>query len=193
MGEKQEMKWQELIESKEFDQLSNAEKEMVLGMSNETNYRLERTLIVDAKSVYPEPEPRPLILEEEKKGIVIPLYQMIVAVAAAFVLGFFLFKSTQTLPTDERVEPIAVTDTVYVEKKVIDTVIQMKTEYVQLAAKSTRTEEVKSANDLNKPSAVLSSQTSFEADLSKVTLSNKGKSASNDETFIFIDDWVAPN
>ena len=195
MSENNETIWQDLIESKDFDQLTNAEKSVVLGMSTESNYRLERAAIIEARSLYVTPEPKKLILDEKgKKGIVIPLYQTIVAVAASFVVGFFLFKSTQTLPSDERVEPMAITDTVYVEKRVIDTVIQTRTEYVQLAAQNSSPKEIVpfSPDEKASPSAVLSNQTSFETDLSSATLSNKGKSASNDETFIFIDDWVAP-
>jgi hypothetical protein len=201
MSENNEMIWQELVESKDFDQLTNAEKAVVLAMSTEANYRLERAAILEAQSIYVTPEPRPLIIEEEKKGIVIPLYQAILAVAAAFVLGFFLFKTTQTLPSNEKVEPIAETDTVWVENRIIDTVIQTKIEYVQLAAKSPSpnkeepSEEKTSpvAEESISPSAILVNQISFETDLSSATLANKGTSASKDETFIFIDEWVAPN
>jgi hypothetical protein len=192
MGTKQEIAWQELIESKDFDQLSNSEKAFVLGISNEENYRLERTTILEARIIYAEVEPHPLILEKEKKGIVIPLYQTMMAVAASFVLGFFLFKSTQVSTGTEKGQPLAVIDTVYVEKQIIDTVIQTKTEYIQLAAKNT-TSPKETQPTKPSPSAVLSSQTSFEADLSDATLANKGKSAANDETLVFMEDWVGPN
>lgn len=191
MESKKLILWQELIESKDFDQLSNSEKAFVLGISDEENYRLERTAILEARIIYSEVEPRPLILEKEKKGIVIPLYQTILATAASFILGFLLFKSNQTVTEIKEKEPLAITDTVYVEKQVIDTVIQTKTEYIQVASQVSPPQEA--SNVKAAPSAVLSTQSDFEADLSSATLANKGKSASNDETLGLMEDWVGPN
>ena len=191
MSKKQEIMWQELVESKDFDQLSNSEKAFVLGISNEESYSLERASILEAQMIYAEVEPRPLILEKEKKGIVVPLYQTVVAVAASFVLGFFLFKSSQTSTEIGTNQALATADTVYVEKQIIDTVIQTKTEYIRLEAKNTTTKDIQPVT--SSPSAVLSNQTSFEADLSDATLANKGKSASNDETLVFMEEWVGPN
>ncbi|MDG1331875.1 MAG: hypothetical protein P8P74_06075 [Crocinitomicaceae bacterium] len=193
MSKKQEIMWQELVEAKDFDQLSNAENAFVLGISSEENYRLERSAILEAKVIYADANPRPLILEEVKKGIVIPLYQTLIAVAASFVLGFFLFKSTQTTTETEKNPTLATTDTVYVEKQIIDTVIQTKTEYIQLAAKQTDSKAVQVQSPKAAPSAVLGNQGDFETDLSAATLANKGKSAAKDETLIFVEDWVAPN
>ncbi|MCJ8289514.1 MAG: hypothetical protein HRT58_07595 [Crocinitomicaceae bacterium] len=190
METKNELWWQKLIESKDFDQLSNSEKAFVLGMSTENNFRLERTVLVESKIVYQEIEPRPLILTEEKKAIVIPLYQAILAVAASFVIGFLLFRSDGNTTEIVNGQSLATTDTVYVEKLVFDTIIQTKIEYIQLAAKQGSTNEVQSSDNTR---SVLSSQSSFEADLSSTTLANKGTSAANDETLVLMEDWAGPN
>lgn len=191
METRNEQVWQELVEAKDFDQLSNAEKAFVLGISTESNYCLERTTLLESRVIYAEAEPRPLILEKEKKGIVVPLYQTLISTAAAFVLGFLLFKSAGTSTEIVQVQPMAVTDTVYVEKQITDTVFQTKTEYIQLAAKNVQSVEVQECK--NVPSSVLSNDGSFETDLSAATLANRGKSASNDETFVIMQDWSGPN
>ncbi|PHR31194.1 MAG: hypothetical protein COA38_08470 [Fluviicola sp.] len=193
METKKELWWQKLIESKDFNQLSNSEKAFVLGMSTENNFRLERTVLVEAKIAYQEIEPRPLILKEEKKAIVIPLYQAILAVAASFVIGFLLFRSDGNTTEIVNGQSLATTDTVYVEKLVFDTIIQTKIEYIQLAAKQENRNEVQSVPSCDNTSSVLSSQGSFEADLSSTTLANKGTSAANDETLVLMEDWVGPN
>lgn len=189
METKEELQWQNLIESKDFDQLSNSEKAFVLGMSTESDFRLERTVLVESKMVYQEIEPRSLILNEEKKAIVIPLYQTILAVAASFLIGFLLFRSDGNTTEIVNGQRLATTDTVYVEKLVLDTIIQTKVEYIQVAAEQTATNEVQPNENT---CSVLSSQGSFEADLSAMTLANKGTSAANDETLVLMEDWVSP-
>ena len=195
METKNDRLWQELIEAKDFDQLSNSEKAFVLGQSTENNFRMERTVLVESKIGYAEIEPRPLILEEEKKGLVIPLYQTILAVAASFVLGFFFFRSNGTTTVIQKSQTLAAADTVYVEKLIVDTVIQTKTEYIRLAVKQNEQTniEFQSTQAIGNPSSVLSNQASFEADLSSATLANKGTSAANDETLVLMEGWVNPN
>ena len=195
MESKNETMWQELIESTDFDQLSNSEKAFVLGLSTEDNFRLERSILLESKTVHEEIEPLALILEDEKKAIVIPLYQTILAVAAAFVLGFLLFRSNENPAKIENNQVLAKADTVYVEKLILDTIIQTKTEYIQLAAKKSPNEVLprQSNPSINNPSSVLSSQSSFQSDLSSTTLANKGTSAANDETLTLMENWVGPN
>ncbi len=193
MESKNEQMWQELIELKDFDQLSNFEKTFVLGKSTENNFRLERTVLVESKMLHQEIEPRPLILEDEKKGIVIPLYQTILAIAASFALGFFLFRSNGNTIEIVQKQDFASVDTVYIEKLIIDTLIQTKTEYVHLAAKNLNKEAIPLSQFKKNTSSVLSSQSRFEADLSSSTLANKGTSATNDETLGLMEEWVGPN
>ncbi len=194
MESKNEQMWRELIESKDFDQLSNFEKAFVLGESTENNFRLERTVLIESKMMHQEIEPRPLILEDEKKkGIVIPLYQTILAIAASFVLGFFLFRSNGNTIEIVQNQDLASTDTVYIEKLIIDTLIQTKIEYVRFAATKLNNEVLQPTQFKENPSSVLSNQGSFETDLSSSTLANKGTSAANDETLGLMEEWVGPN
>jgi hypothetical protein len=193
MNDKNNEMWQELIEAKDFDQLSNFEKAFVLGVSKENNFRLERAVLVESKMVHSEMEPLPFILVDEKKAIVIPLYQTLLAVAASFVLGFLLFRSNGNRTEIGNNQVLATADTVYVEKLVLDTIIQTKTEYIQLAAKKIAPNKVQSVHSTNNSSSVLSSQGSFESDLSSTTLANKGTSAANDETLVLMEEWVGPN
>lgn len=186
-------KWQELIETKDFDQLSNAERSFVLEQSTENNFRLERTVLLESKIAYQEVEPRALILEEEKKGIVIPLYQTILAIAAAFVLAFFLFRSTGSTIKINNNQTLATTDTIYVEKRIVDTIIQTKTEYIRLGEKEAQIVKVEVKCPQSNESSVLSNQSSFITDLSSATLANKGTSAANDETLGLMEEWGAPN
>lgn len=193
METRNEEMWQELIESKDFDQLSNRENAFVSGRSTEANYQLERTVLLESKMLHQEVEPRPLLLEDEKKAIVIPLYQTILAVAAAFVVSFFLFRSNGNTTEIQKNQPLALTDTVYVEKQIIDTVIQTKTEYINFVTEKTIIQEVNCPQSNENMSAVLSNQSNFEADLSATTLANKGTSAANDETLVLMEDWTVPN
>lgn len=184
--------WQELIESKDFDQLSNRENAFVLGRSTEANYQLERTVLLESKILHQEVEPLPLILEDEKKAIVIPLYQTILAVAAAFVLSFLLFRSNGSTTGIQENQPLASTDTVYVEKQIIDTVFQTKTEYIKLVTEKTIIKEANCPQSNDNMSAVLSNQSNFVSDLSATALANKGTSAANDETLVLMEGWVGP-
>lgn len=185
--------WQELIEAKAFNQLSNTEKAFVLSVSSEENYRLERAVIVESKGVYVAEEPRPLILTEKKKAVIIPLYQALIAVAASFVVAFLLFRSSGNSIEIVKNQPLASTDTVYVEKLVIDTVIQTKTKYIQIAAKQSNNDAIQPVSPCESTSSVLSNQGRFDADLSSSTIANKGTSAANDETRVLMESWVGPN
>ena len=191
METKNDRLWLELIESKDFDQLSNSEKAFVLGQSTEDNFRLERSVLIESKMVYAEVEPQPLILEGEKKGLIIPVYQTILAVAAAFVLGLLLFRSNETTTVIQKSQALAVADTVYVEKLITDTIIQTKTEYIRLATTKSVYKEVQCPESIE--SSVLSNQSSFKTDLSSTVLINKGTSAANDETLVLMESWVSPN
>lgn len=190
MENKEHDLWQTLVESKEFEQLTTEEREFVERASSEANYRAERDVLVASKMLYDEVEPQPLLIPSEKKAIVVPLYQVLLAVAASFVLGFFLFRSNQTTIELKQGETLAVTDTVYVEKLKIDTVIQTETKYVRVPSPQ---ESLPSVNTVVQKNTVFGNQLEVQADLSTATLANKGTSASNDETLVFMESWVAPN
>lgn len=191
MNDRNNELWQDLIEAKNFDKLSNSERSFVLGQSTEDNFRLERTILLESKMIYVEGEPLPLIFEKEKKGIVIPLYQTVLAIAASFMLAFFLFRSNGSTIKIDNCTTLATTDTIYVEKQIFDTIVQTKTEYIRLASNEPFNQEVQCPE--SNESSVLSNQDSFITDLSSATLDNKGTSAANDETLVLMEEWVGPN
>lgn len=185
--------WQELIESSDFDQLSDTQKTFVLSVSTEENYRLERNILIASNEIYAEVEPRPFILPEKKKAIVIPLYQAILASAAAFVLAFLLFRSNGNTLEIVQNQPFASSDTVIVEKRVVDTVFEQKIKYVEIAVREMNQAVPRSSSPCEKTPSVLSNQDRFDADLSSNTLENKGTSARNDATLVLVESWVNPN
>ncbi|MEN9302250.1 MAG: hypothetical protein RL264_679 [Bacteroidota bacterium] len=89
----------ELLESKNFDQLSATEQAFVLGQLSQEAYDLQRSILVEASENELEiPEVAPLVLpEKQKKAIVIPLYQAILAVASVVILFVLLWPSDKTV------------------------------------------------------------------------------------------------
>ncbi len=182
-------KWLELIETTPYGQLTAAEVQFVEANGGESKFRLDQRAINSAKDVYFIPEPRNLELNE-KKGIVVPLYQMVLAVAAAVVISFFVFRMNDTVIVKVN-QPIASADTVYIEKAKVDTVIQSETQVV--------TEYIKIPEECPTPTAfathstVVKSQPNFNPDFSVLTLSNSGRPASKDETFNLVENWTMPD
>lgn len=190
MENKQEITWQELIESKDFEQLSNSEKAFVLGISTEKEYRAERNVIIESRNITNDLAPLPLVLPEDKRAIVIPLYQTILAVAAAFVLGFFIFKSDNSDIEVNLNQTMANADTVYVEKIILDTIIETQTQTKYVLAENEGVSQTGTTRS-ERTNSLFSSQGAFEDDLSSVTLANKGTSAAKDETMILLEGWSA--
>lgn len=89
----------ELLESKNFDQLSATEQAFVLGQLSQEAYEFQRSIISETTENELEiPEVAPLVLpEKQKKAIVIPLYQAILAVASVVILFVLLWPSDKTV------------------------------------------------------------------------------------------------
>ena len=184
-------KWLELVETTQFEDLTPAEIQFVEANGGESKFRLDQRAVNSAKDVYFIPEPRNLELNE-KKGIVVPLYQTLLAVAAAVVISFFVFRMNDTVILKME-NPIAraQADTVYVEKATIDTVIQSETQVVTRYIKIP--EECPTPTVFATQSSVVKSQPNFNPDFSSITLSNSGRPASKDETFNLVENWTLPN
>lgn len=178
-------KWQELIESKRFDELSDEQLMFVLANGGETQFKLEQLALQNVKELYVIPEPRSLNLSE-KKGIIIPLYQAILAVAAAVVLSFFAFRMNDTIVVNTPMS-MASADTVYIEKERIDTVLQTETKIVThyvIVPSDCPTAKVQSTH-----SSLSNSQAPFNPDLNNLSLANKGRPASMDKTLGLVENW----
>ena len=182
-------KWLELVETTQFEDLTPAEIQFVEANGGESKFRLDQRAINGAKDVYFIPEPRNLELNE-KKGIVVPLYQTLLAVAAAVVISFFVFRMNDTVILKFN-QPIAGADTVYIEKATIDTVVQSETQLVTKYIKIP--EECPTPTAFASQSSVVKSQPNFNPDFSSLTLSNSGRPASKDETFNLVENWTLPN
>jgi hypothetical protein len=120
---------------------------------------------------------------------VIPLYQTLIAIAAAVVLSFFIFRINDSVILKFEA-PIAIADTVYVEKERIDTLIQSETKivtkYINLQA------DCPSPSVQASQSSTVKNQPSFNPDFSALTLSNSGRPASKDETLNLVENWTMP-
>jgi len=118
----------DLIEQKQFDQLSSDEKQLVLSLITEEEFNLRKMLISTAPSTFEDEVaiPAPLVIPQSsttpfwKKPI--PLYQ--VFMAAAIVAFLWLVIPLNQSGADTHTEYIVQTDTVEVEKWQIDTVFQ---------------------------------------------------------------------
>lgn len=120
----------ELLESKNFDQLTAAEQVFVLGQLSQEAYELQRSIISKATENDIEiPAVAPLVLPEKQiKAIVIPLYQAIMAVASVVILFVLIWPSnpTTTKIVYKKSKPQTITnvvhDTVFIANSGVNTV-----------------------------------------------------------------------
>lgn len=182
----------QLLETKDFDLLSTAEQQFVLNEMSETEYSQRRKVLVQSSTWTHNEIPLPLILADEKSRwmIPIPLYQSIAAVAAVFLLTFFLFRSNGTMLAESYGNGLVAIDTVYVEKRITDTIVEYDTKYIEriiVKNESPSEESVQPMRSITQDSRKESPTSNRELpslpDLSELSLENKGKSAMNDETF----------
>ncbi|MDX2361647.1 MAG: hypothetical protein QNK23_12640 [Crocinitomicaceae bacterium] len=170
----------ELIESKSFESLTEEEKGFVLEHMSEEEFNLQRKILLETKAMDDDVVPLPLIIPNKKRGIVIPLYQAIGGIAAAVLLSFFLLRTETTIEIPGEQLIVAQTDTVYVDKVIVDTIIEYRTEFIERAVNE-NTAITENTNSTSQP--MFGSSTSELPDLSTLDLSNRGTSAINDETY----------
>lgn len=186
----------ELVESTSFDQLSKEEKTFVLKHMSKEEYELRTIVLREGKNAYESLEPRKLLLEEEEKRgmlIPIPLYQTVGAVAAAFLIAFFLFKQSPEEIINSEAVPLAKVDTVYVEKVLHDTVVQYKTEYIDRVIREQISRNAEVIVESRERGSSMSSQSPSMPDLVEINLKNKGKSMQDDETLELVQGLAIPN
>lgn len=186
----------ELVESTSFDELSKEQQTFVLKHISKEEYELRTIVLREGKNAYESLEPRKLQLEEdEKKGILIPipLYQTVAAVAAAFLIAFFLFKQSPDEAINSEAVPLAKVDTVYVEKILHDTVVQYKTQYVDRVIREQAPENKEVIVENRERGSSMSNQSPLMPDLVEINLKNKGRSMQDDETLELVQGLVVPN
>ncbi len=92
----------DLIESKNWNQLSQEETKFVLLHMTEDEYHFQRQILVEADDIFKEnPDPKPIILPVRKATPIlamrVPLYQTILAVAATVLVFLMLWPKNQEI------------------------------------------------------------------------------------------------
>ena len=92
----------DLIESKNWNQLSDEEMQFVLLQMTEDEFHFQRQILVEADDIFDEnSDPKPLLLPTKKVtpifAIRIPLYQSILAVAATVLVFLMLWPNNQEI------------------------------------------------------------------------------------------------
>jgi hypothetical protein len=182
----------ELLESKNFDQLTAAEQAFVLGQLSQEAYDLQRSILVEATENELEiPAVAPLVLpEKKKKAIVIPLYQAILAVASVVILFVLIWPSNPTTTkivyqkSKPQIIKNLVHDTVFIANSGVNTV-----KFVYDTIYKTITQYSEERSSFQAENRLLEAQTSFQlpaltSDLFRVnSLSIKDDSSLNSLSF----------
>lgn len=114
-----------LLEQKNFKELSAPEKRIVKELITAEEYEIRRQLIIEVKKESEDIVPLPLVLTKKKVGVVIPMYQTLLAVAATVLVMFFLkipYTNMQYLEGSENIKYVSVTDTIKEIEYVYDTI-----------------------------------------------------------------------
>ena len=182
----------ELLESKQFEELTDDERTFVLENCGASEYKIQRQLIVEAGKLDDEDhEPLPLLLPvtsatNNKGGIMIPLYQVLIGVAALLIFFFSIWpKNNPELINHAKNEQQRI-DTIYQTQLVYDTIVQLIPQIqvvekiirdsVMIFMPSTIITEIPRLLDV-KPSTAL-------PDLTQANLKNKGKNLKEDDVYL---------
>jgi len=118
----------DLLENKDYDQLTEEELAFVSRHLSPTDYVLQRRMITEAGAVYPTVPPAPPLAVSTRRFArkTVPLYQAIAAVAATIALFLSLWPGetqpkTGSTPTGQQLTHV---DTVIRTQIVLDTVIR---------------------------------------------------------------------
>lgn len=116
----------DLLESRDFDQLTAEEREFATAHLPESDYRLQRKALTEAVHAFPQNRPaRPLALPQEK-ATAIPLWQAMTAVAATVAVFLLLWPKQETVKSGDTKsgQQLSHTDTVIETKYITDTVVR---------------------------------------------------------------------
>ncbi len=134
--EPSEIRLYDLLESTDFDNLSEDERLFVLSQMTEQEYRQQRYILVSASELdFPQAVPLPLLIPAKGQGFLtrsIPLYQVFMGAAASLLFVFFLWPKEKTN-----------SEIIYVQgKTIVDTVFQTKTLFDTLFIEDTKTKRI---------------------------------------------------
>ena len=114
-----------LLEQKKFNELSAPEKRIVNELITAEEYEIRRQLIIEVKKESENIVPLPLVLTKKKVGVVIPVYQTLLTIAATVLVMLFLkvpYTNMQYLEGAENIKYVSVTDTIKEIEYVYDTI-----------------------------------------------------------------------
>jgi len=180
----------DLLEQKDYGELSLEEQDFVARQCSMEDYILQRKLIVNAEGLYTsEEEPLPLSIPVKRKPVLmwsIPLYQAALAVAATMLI-FFLLPDTSSgdAPKTEDPQPLKAK----VEKESLpDTIIRYITspQIIEKVIYDT-VREVISGKTISEEPRILEASNQFVLpQLSREQLENRGSSLKEDNTSYLI-------
>lgn len=173
----------ELIETTTFEELTEVDRSMVLEVTTEQAYRAQRELILQLKDWEEEVISEPLVLPNDRRTatLLVPWYAAVAGMAAAFLIGMWFFKSKSPEVTVEA--PIAKVDTVYIEKELVDTIIETKYKVIHQKEAKPILDNQPSLQKVVLPNPARVNEPNF----SVKYLKNTGVSVQNDETFALIE------
>lgn len=175
-----EVRVQELLETRNYDALSSEEREWVHQLMTEQEYNRRRVILEESKNLHPQAVPKPLVLKNEQRGVVVPLYQAVAGMAAAIVLTFFLVRMEKVEVDSSEPKVVAHTDTVYQDRLKLDTIYIIERESAHNRNTTPKTDAAPVA-EMNTTPGTLNT-----VPLNQLDLENKGSSAVNDESLSLI-------
>lgn len=139
-----EQSLQDLLHTKNYTDLTTTEQSVVLSLITQSEYEIERQVILAAPSIFeeePKAVPLPLIIPQTSKGVLwstMPVYQSLLAVAVTIIFMLLIFPiHNESGSFETKTEYIVKVDTVEIEKEIYkyDTVYQTieKPIYIQQA------------------------------------------------------------
>ncbi|NRA11854.1 MAG: hypothetical protein HRT57_07865 [Crocinitomicaceae bacterium] len=186
MSSKEEQLY-DLMESKLFDELSADEADFVLSQTSKAEYAEGHKTLVASLSLNDNLIAKPLVLPSKRNVIVVPLYQMVSAIAAAVLISFFVFRSNEIITKEVNVPSVATVDTVYIDNSTYDTVVESEIQYVDLVI-------YEKAQERMVERAHIQSKTNIRVpEFTLEDITTVGQSLKNDETFVLVKHLIAEN
>lgn len=201
----EELKFQSLLEQKNFDELSEEEKSFVVSFSSEEEYVLQRKIITNASHLYESNNvvAPPMAISNEVVNSIwfkkAPVYQTLLAVAATVVIMLLLRTPQDSLVNKEVVtEYVTQTDTVYETKLVRDTFVEYvdreivveQIKYIEIEKSNANNSSNVSYPKIDETGRVLSpSQSIVLPEINNRNESVAANSYKNDPTSILVSDF----
>ncbi len=182
----------DLIENYDFFELNEKDKLFVLEQMSQEDYDFQRIIISEAKHVWETnitPKPLEIVSKNtQRKGIVIPLYQAILAVASVIILFILIWPKDQI--NNDKLLKFTENDTIIQTKIVHDTFVKYvpKIKYVEKNIPQTKIEYITVYEDkaMDEPRLLDVAQSLNLPPITKELIQNQGNSLKEDQSSRFI-------